>query len=531
MPLSLRDDLGTDIDDIFAYTVVKSVRIRDHRLGCMHLFALLGALAYIGIYTLANKLAYLEFHTPSGTVRFKLQQPTVDSCDPESPTCDDAFPETSDLPYCCQDNCTSVPDDPGGCQCSYRPHFRNYMCEYTDGDSASVLSSGDIFVVTKTRVQNEVVNGACLAKYAQSCSKLWTIESQSSSFVPGIESFTLLADHAAQVQSLDWWQQARDLTGFLFVPKAGPAQDALCASRTSYADPVPNDWGALAHEAPCYIEPDHPPNSNLDIFKLQDLLVASGIGGQGLDQESFAGSGHSVRYEGMTIMMNIHYVNTRPWRGVVSNSGYYFYELSGLSKNAYGQHTVIPEAGAFTSQSKRTVKAFHGILISATVTGNIGVFSFNNLLIQLAAASALLSVSVVVANLTATSCLCKHRKYYHHTMVEQTPDFSDVDRLESKTMDELRQICSSRNLPLGGSRETLVFRILLDEAEEGPGNADAEAAGASFHSSSSQASPSQAQSRPRTAAQAAASSGTGSGNREQPMLVQGRELMNQRLLD
>mmetsp|Transcript_13054 Transcript_13054/g.46430 ORF Transcript_13054/g.46430 Transcript_13054/m.46430 type:complete len:503 (+) Transcript_13054:81-1589(+) len=460
---------GADIDDVFAYKSTKSVEIRDHRLGCFYHLALLGAIGYIGLYTLAYNLAYLEFHSPTGSIRLKLQQPTVGGCDPEANSCADNFPATNQLTYCCQDNCTRVPGDSGACRCSYRPGFKHYDCQFLDGDSAGIPQRGSIFIATKNKVETQSINQNCTKPGVQDCPKLWHIDSISSSFVAGIETFTLLADHSAQVPSLKFFEQARDLQGYLQVPKGGRAQERLCSTREAYAAPVA---GQLTTTSPCYLKPLSPnDNSSLDIFTVQELLVAAGLGSDGLDQESFEGSGHSVRYEGMTMTMDIHYFNTLPWRGPLYTPGYY-YQMTAMTKNAYGQHAVQKQAGS----TGRVVNAFHGILLQATVTGRIGVFSFNNLLIQIAASSALLGMAVLVVDISALYC-CKYRKYYRHALVERSPDFSDVERLEGTTDEDLRDMCRRRSLPVGGSHVALVIRLSSDENAPTPD-------GSSFHSSS-----------------------------------------------
>mmetsp|Transcript_86438 Transcript_86438/g.225522 ORF Transcript_86438/g.225522 Transcript_86438/m.225522 type:complete len:482 (-) Transcript_86438:88-1533(-) len=439
---------GADIDDVFAYKSTKSVEIRDHRLGCFYHLALLGAVGYIGLYTLAYNLAYLEFHSPTGSIRLKLQQPTVGGCDPEANSCADSFPATNQLMYCCQDNCTRVLGDPGACRCSYRPGFKHYDCQFMDGDSAGIPQRGSIFIATKTKVEKQSINQNCTKAGVQDCPKLWHIDSISSSFVAGIETFTLLADHSAQVPSLKFFEQARDLQGYLQVPKRGRAQERLCSMREAYAAPVAEQ---LTTTSPCYLKPLSPnDNSSLDIFTVQELLVAAGLGSDGLDQESFEGSGQSVRYEGMTMTMDIHYFNTLPWRGPLNTPGYY-YQMTPMTKNAYGQHAVQQQAGS----TGRVVNAFHGILLQATVTGSIGV---------------------LVVDISALYC-CKYRKYYRHALVERSPDFSEVERLEEITDADLRDMCRRRNLPVGGSHVALVIRLSSDDNAPTPD-------GSSFHSSS-----------------------------------------------
>jgi len=262
----------------------------------------------------------------------------------------------------------------------------------------------------------------------------------------------LLVDHAAQVDQLNMFLQARYLSGMLHVPGTGPAQQALCALPGS-RDSVYN--GRATTSAPCYAQPDHPANSTLDIFTVRTLLAAAGVE---LDDESYKGSGHSARYEGLTMMVSIRYYNAVPWKGVLKDPAYY-YEVTAMKENAYGQHEVIWDP----YKRNRTVIAMHGILVQASTSGALAGFSFNNLLLQFTASLALLTVASTGVNYLAMYVL-KYRAYYHAALVDKTADFSAVAELEAMTTHELRDACRQQNLPMGGSRNVLICRLVAEQA-------------------------------------------------------------------
>lgn len=449
---------GQDVDDLFAYQTAKSVRIRDHRLGAAYYLAVFGVIVYIGLYSLAYNLAYLKFYDPSGTVRFKMQQPVVSGCDVDDASCMDAFPNTTELKYCCRPGCTpSKTGGQGACTCSDRPQYVNYQCAFYDGDTVGYPQRSGIFVATRIRVQNETLNQTCILPGATSCSKLWSWSSNPTFFVAGIENFTVLIDHAAEVAPLNFFQQARDLSGLLKVPGKGPAEQALCAQPGSV---TAFHGGRSTSTAPCYAQPMHPVNQTLDIFTLQMLLGASGVDLDGVSHDQ----GHSVRYEGMTMMINIFYYNAVPWSGLLRTPGYY-YEVTAMAGNSYGQHAVLWNP----AMSSRTLLAMHGMLIQANVVGPVAGFDFNNLLLQLTASLALLTAATLAVNFLAMYVL-KYRKYYSAALVDETADFSAVVALEQMPLEELREACGRRFLPSGGTRVQLINRLVLDGYDEALGD-------------------------------------------------------------
>mmetsp|Transcript_67176 Transcript_67176/g.194251 ORF Transcript_67176/g.194251 Transcript_67176/m.194251 type:complete len:479 (+) Transcript_67176:112-1548(+) len=446
---------GIDIDDIFAYQTRKFVRIRDHRLGVIYYIAVLAVFAYIVVYTLAYKLRYLEFYRTNGNIRLKLWQPVVDHCDVDSNSCEDAFPRTTDLKYCCRDGCEPLPENgEGACSCPTIRGYPSLDCSFYDGDTVGVLQRDGIFVATRMRTQHEVLNKTCTARTATQCSNLWSIASSRTIFVAGIEDFTLLIDHAAQAPEIGFAAEGRFLHGLLRVPGRGPVEQALCAMPGAVDDYY---HGQATSSAPCYVEPGHPKNTALDFFTIGTLLAAGGVT---LDDESFSGSGCTARYEGITMLIDIHYYNAVPWRGVLGHSSYY-YEVTANRNNAYGQHQVMWDPRS----PNRVVIAMHGILIQAGLGGSIGAFVFNNLVLQVAASLALLFWVTAAVNFIA-QYMMKHRVYYKAALIDRTADFSDVPRLEALSTHELRDMCAGRSLARGGPREEVISRLIADDYDD-----------------------------------------------------------------
>ena len=78
---------GRDVDDVFSYSTIKYVQIRDRRLGLTKLLLTLAVSGYVGLYSLWYEGLYLEKSPLTGACRFTLQQPTQGDCDPTDPGC------------------------------------------------------------------------------------------------------------------------------------------------------------------------------------------------------------------------------------------------------------------------------------------------------------------------------------------------------------------------------------------------------------------------------------------------------------
>jgi hypothetical protein len=441
-----------DIDDVFAYSSAKRVRIRDHRLGLLYYLFLLGVVAYIGVYTLAYNLAYLQFAEPEGMVTFSLQAPTVGGCNPSKPSCRDKFTDSTQLKYCCQPNCTADPLEHGACKCGFSP-TKNLECIFVDGETASQEFRSSIFIETRRSASRETRNASCGATSTQ-CDHLWIVDSTTSSYVNSLDQFTLSVDHIAVVPR-EFYKKSRDIQGFLYVATQDDSirQNELCKSRNGVVDPYSD---VLKPTAPCYIKPTEADASyKLDIFTIDELITAGGTL-FGLDEPA-ASETKSIRYAGMRLIMSVYYMNTRPWRGITDTR--YYYVASAMTKSSYGLKTVQDDPVVPGQPQTRTSLHRHGILVQANVDGKIGSFFFNNLIVQLAASAAMLSVAVVVVDILATNFL-KYRQYYSHHMFEDTPDFSDVEQLSQLTTEELRHQCREQGLPTAGEHHVLVVRLL-----------------------------------------------------------------------
>lgn len=93
---------GWDTDEIFAYTTLKSVWIRDRWVG----FGFYCLLALIGMWVVFGQILWRNEHFQlkdvQGVPRIWFSHPTVDHCDPNDGSCHNNWTPASKLPYCSQ---------------------------------------------------------------------------------------------------------------------------------------------------------------------------------------------------------------------------------------------------------------------------------------------------------------------------------------------------------------------------------------------------------------------------------------------
>lgn len=75
--------------------------------------------------------------------------------------------------------------------------------------------------------------------------------------------------------------------------------------------------------------------------------------------------------------------------------------------------------------------------------GELGQFSFSDLLVSLTSSLALLAVASTVVNLLAQFVL-PLRAHYCYAMSECTPDFTDVDALQRLSLVDLQALYANR---------------------------------------------------------------------------------------
>lgn len=399
---------GRDIDDVFAYPTTKFVRIRDARLGLFKIALALSIVVYVGVYELWYEGLYLEESGVTGAVRFSLQQPTVNGCDPTDPQCANTFRSTSSLPYCNQ----------SGVEQYYKGN--KFPCEYYENIGAQVVTSGGLLVVTRqTTYEQTLVCTASLDDNNTFCPHVYDIDSSSTTYVADAERYTVLIDHSVIAASLNKRvaRPSAHLRGRLYVKSS----HSLCEEYQGYSDVF---GSKRTRKAPCYVTPNET-SRNLDFFSLDVLMRATGVT---LDDENY--DGQTYRETGTSLLLSIVYQNFRNWHG--KGQVVYSYQPYVVQGTSYKVYDPIYDASSSSYRQSRTLLNKHGIFIEAAQGGVLHGFSFNNLLVQLTTSLTLFAVATLLTDFAALYLL-PDAKVYSDYKFEETPDFSDI-RQEQEQM-------------------------------------------------------------------------------------------------
>lgn len=436
-----------DLDDLFAYSTAKCVKIRDARLGILHYFLMLCIALYVVVYDLLYNLGYYKMTAAANTVRLTLQEPT-NNCNPNKPKCQDAFAPLSSLPYCCNSSCTTIGTY---CSCPWSPGKQLYNCTYLDGNDASTVRETSIMVTSLTHQYLETRNQSCFTSYpfgANTCSKVWILDQEFLYYTASVESYTMLIDHSVIMPSVGISATSTAMVGALYVNASGPhpeIQSQLCDANPTAVSSLD---GPLTNSAPCYIPPNKT-KDGLDFFTLDVLLQSMGI-----SLEDTADSGASTRYDGLVATLTIQYSNTRQWRGLTDKIRYTY-----VPAVVPGSSFKVTQLSQGPTPSKRVQLDQHGILVEVLAGGTLATFSFSNLLVQLTTSLTLLAMATVGVNYLAMYAL-KYRHYYSEAIIETTEDFQFLGELEHVSEEEIVQELTKRNLPTAGTKYKQILRLL-----------------------------------------------------------------------
>ena len=201
---------GRDVDDVFSYSTIKYVQIRDRRLGLTKLLLTLAVSGYVGLYSLWYEGLYLEKSPLTGACRFTLQQPTQGNCDPTDPGCLNDYGSPADAAYCAQ---------------SALPYAGNKRtCEFYEQIGAQQTMDSSLLVSTRiTTLEQRLV---CNATHGPAtCPQVYDVASERTNYVMAAERFTVLIDHSVLATSIRHLQGTSSaLSGRLYVKKS----HALC---------------------------------------------------------------------------------------------------------------------------------------------------------------------------------------------------------------------------------------------------------------------------------------------------------------
>jgi len=401
------------------YKAPKQARIRDLKLGLLNFSFKCLIFAYIIIYKIGIQQHYLEMVTPQVIARTTLMQPfdRPYPCNPLLEDCDDSIPPIQTLPYCCNASCTYLPSVDDVCDCPWRP-FKNYNCRYSDGLDARLGTGNDLFITTWESNGSQWFN----ASYSGTGNVWPTQGKRQQRFIAGIDEYTVLVEHSLHLQrGTSYSRTSREMGGssMIHIAIEDSITDRICRNNPN----ATSDWrdgSSKTDKAPCFI-----PTSRLQagsVFKISDLLAYANAS---FDGPSYAGSNHSMRFEGLAMSMNIKYYNRDPsiWEVFTGLLGFkqdrlhtidHVFSFSAIKQFPQKRKEFIWNP----FPTNRTVTSKHGVYVHIFADGYISFVNSNNVLVCITTSLTLLAVAKLIVDLIATQVL--YHKDLYRTILAPT---------------------------------------------------------------------------------------------------------------
>jgi len=367
-----------------SYETVKYVSIQDSRLGLLRYLLLLAIVVYVGVFEMWAFGGWLTASPVVGVVRFSLQQPTVNGCDPaEDESCRNDFQSLDQLPYCTQST-----------NSSYQGSV--YSCEIYEAINAQMVTEKSMVVLTRASTAQQTLvcgplNMTCPRTYE-------TAGGDNHKFyIAQSEAFTVLLDHAVTASKI-----CREHSGRSYACSAESSQynGRLYSNNPELCHEQSQRYNAsFAHyrgtqqtpHAPCYIQPNRTVLQQ-DFFSLDVLLRAAGVTLDDCVNETATADCHQTyRDSGATLLLNIFWSDFVSYNGKVEPHYYYSPHLVGKSFKL-----SVPYYELY--RQRRTVLNAHGIRIAVLLGGEFHQFEIVAFLVTLTTALGLLAVATTVVD-------------------------------------------------------------------------------------------------------------------------------------
>jgi len=403
--------LCSNLDDLLSYSTVKEVVIQDKRLGFMKYTLMIGIAIFILLYQILYMNHYLLTQEPTGTIRFSLRGPTANaSCDVLKTNCDNDYRMFDELPYCQQNPaCT---DKKIGCP---------YNCTYLDAVGLSDQQERTLLIASRLEQMNQTKTPCGLNPPPnKQCKRVWdnSQAAPTSFYIADIESYTLMIDHAfTTTEDFGLTKTARVMQGFLESQNKTQC-DMDPHPRKTFDYNVP--WVRGVDDVPCLLNSTNRTADGSELFynSISKLLSAGNIE---LDKAGDLPQMKTHRKEGLLLMVEVEYKNSRPWWGVYPNyqDVSYVLRIKPVDESTYKETEVTYKA---TEDMNRVVLTRYGIRMTALLIGSLGKFDMTTLLLQLTSSLGLIAVATLIVDYAAIYAL-KDRKRYKKAKYEKTEAF------------------------------------------------------------------------------------------------------------
>eukprot|EP01116_Phalansterium_solitarium_P006533 TRINITY_DN18866_c0_g1_i1.p1 TRINITY_DN18866_c0_g1~~TRINITY_DN18866_c0_g1_i1.p1 ORF type:complete len:425 (+),score=79.25 TRINITY_DN18866_c0_g1_i1:127-1401(+) len=352
-----------DPDVVFAYSTMKLVNIHDRFLGIFHYIAMFLIFCYVVLFATLYERGYLKLDAPVGTIRLAVKDP-------------------ASAPSSASSYCTS-----SGIPCLY----------WQANEVSGVDSSGSVFITT----------GVTITKFNRSCSdenpvcRDDIVSGPTEYLVANVEDMALSIDHAPYTPVLGikfgefasgYLQTLEDPNVATSWANSGPPFESMAADQitiSTFLTAAHYDLNAVAN---AYLDTGDDPTFRLLNFR---------------------------RFGGVIVLM-INYENTQGF-------------VSGLELISFQYRPMtIPIFEDFQREviwtgfpDSRTEIVRRGIRVVGVMTGQLGLFDFQTLLVQLATSLALITTSKLIVDSLAIYVLPR-KKLYYEAKYQDTEDFSNM---------------------------------------------------------------------------------------------------------
>jgi hypothetical protein len=416
----------------FPYETDRQVAIRDRRLGFVAFAAKLAIFGYV-LYTVVFNQLYLTSGKVHGAARMSLKRPSS------------AYRWQGGLaPYCLGTTAADLNVSGRGAHfwisstnATYAYAGSNglglatpqYPCQFLDALMATPAPPEGAAVFLPTRIisiqERATPAASCATQGHSNCE--WSVVNQSTALIADVEMFTLQLSHSVTADGSGLAREGSEMRG------------GLLGADGSFLDPCAA-YADFPAGCPSYIAVGS--MGVRDIVSLRTLLRAGGV--QTLDQAAGQTPTFAVqtsRYAGVVMVLTLSYTNYYlPGGGVPFGTGSmdasvveYGLQAQVIPETEFKEEAVFTPGSAFPSPTRTTYNR-HGVRIIVVMSGRLGVFSLQSLLINLTVSLGLLSLATVITDFVAFN-LCPWRAMYNQYMLRKTVDMSDVlDATDAQTI-------------------------------------------------------------------------------------------------
>ncbi|KAA0149765.1 hypothetical protein FNF29_05775 [Cafeteria roenbergensis] len=395
-----------DLDNVFAYSTPRFVKIRDRRLGMLNTLFKFFIFVYVVVYNVILLMGYKVQGDVVGTARLQPRAPDLKY-----------LRNSSRHRYCMIDgkNRTYTSSD------GLIPDLPAFECRYLDTFDTVYppVEAQALFISTRVNDTLQQLPPNCTDLPRPSCR--YETTSVETYFVPGTELVTLLIDHTMSVPSLDFSKSSLDMTGRIEYTNGTEVNPCDAYTRRGYLCPTFANGAGF--------EITFGTQDAADIIALDTLFQAADV--RSLDER--AGNigkftSETFRYAGIVLIVTVNYDN---YFSYDENKVQYILTSKLVPDADFKAEEINPGPGI--DETTRRIIDRHGVRIVITQGGKIGRFAVSQLLIVLVTSMGLLAVSSSIVDGVAMNVL-KMRHIYAQYRTVTSVDFSDIAAIKQSDL-------------------------------------------------------------------------------------------------